>query len=117
MLIFAYNGAGTGIGDWISTHVHLVAHADDTTAARAAALYGLALTTGRIISIWALRRFGNTRVLTAAVALAATGAALIVFGGSIVELILIGVAMVGLGQSSRRSLPSADSSSQRCAAQ
>jgi fucose permease len=97
VLIFMYNGAGTGIGDWISTHVQLVGGASIETAARVAALYGIALTTGRIISIGALRKFGNTRVLTVAIGLATLGAALIVLGGPVVEIVMVGVAMVGVG--------------------
>ncbi len=97
VLIFAYNGAGTGIQDWISTHMELVGHTSVETAARAAALYGLALTTGRVVSVFALRKLGNTRVLAAAISLATIGAALIVFGGSAVDLIMVGVAMVGVG--------------------
>jgi fucose permease len=97
VLIFTYNGAGTGIQDWISTHVRLVGHANVDTAARVAALYGLSLMTGRIISVGALRKFGNTRVLSGAIGLATVGAALIVFGGSVVEVIMVGVALVGVG--------------------
>ncbi len=97
VLIFMYNGAGTGIGDWISTHAQLVAHSTEESAAGLASLYGFALTGGRLISIVALRQFGNRRVLIGAVGLATIGSSLILLAGPTIGLVSIGVLMVGVG--------------------
>ncbi len=97
LLLFLYNGAGSGLADWLATHLQLVASAGVDTASQVTALYGLAITAGRIISIEALRRFGNMSVLTLAIGIATVGAALIVLGNAQVGLITAGVLMVGIG--------------------
>ncbi len=97
VLIFSYSGAGNGMSDWLYTHMQLAAHSDADTASRVTSLYWLALTAGRIINIFTLRKFSNLRVLTVGLGAAAVGAALIVFGGAQVGLITLGVLMVGLG--------------------
>jgi fucose permease len=97
LLLFLYNGAGSGLADWLATHLQLVAHTGVDTASQVTALYGLAITAGRIISIEALRRLGNMSVLTLAIGIATVGAALIVLGGAQVGMIAAGVLMVGIG--------------------
>ncbi len=96
-LLFLYNGAGSGIGDWIAPHVQLVANADPGSAAQVASIYGLALTAGRAIGVFALQRFGNMRVLGIAITLAVLGAAIILLGGATILVVSAGVALVGLG--------------------
>ncbi len=97
LLLFTYNGAGNGIGDWIATHLQTVARATPDNAAQYAALYGLALTAGRAISIVALSRFGNMRVMAAAIGISMVGAALILLAGAQTGAVAVGVALVGLG--------------------
>jgi fucose permease len=97
LLLFLYNGAGSGLADWLAVHLQLVARTGVDTASQVTALYGLAITAGRIISIEALRRLGNMNVLTLAIGLATAGATLIVLGGAQTVLIVAGVLMVGIG--------------------
>jgi fucose permease len=97
LLLFTYNGAGNGIGDWIATHLQLVALATPDTAAQVSSLYGLALTSGRVLSIVTLRRFGNMRVMAISIGISIVGAALILIAGKQVGLAALGVALVGLG--------------------
>ncbi|MCC7447951.1 MAG: MFS transporter [Anaerolineae bacterium] len=97
VLIFSYSGAGNGMSDWLYTHMSLAARTDNDTASRVTSLYWLALTAGRIINIFTLRKFTNLRVLTVGLSVSAVGAALILFGGAQVALITLGVVLVGLG--------------------
>lgn len=97
VLLLMYNGAGNGMSDWIAPHLQLVAGATPVSAAQIAALYGLALTTGRAIGVIALKRLGNLRVLTLGLGLAVLGSAIIVASGPTVGFVALGVAMVGLG--------------------
>jgi len=97
VLLFMYNGAGNGMSDWIAPHLQLVAGASPGAAAQIAALYGLALTTGRAIGVVVLKRLGNMPVLALGIGLAVVGAALIVMAGPTVGLVAVGVAMVGFG--------------------
>jgi fucose permease len=97
LLLFTYNGAGNGIGDWIATHLQLVARAPADSAAQVTSLYGLALTAGRAISIVVLSRFGNMRVMAVAVGISIVGAALILLAGAQTGAVAVGVALVGLG--------------------
>ncbi|HVO70144.1 MAG TPA: MFS transporter [Aggregatilineaceae bacterium] len=97
LLLFMYNGAGSGMSDWLPTHLQLVAHSGVDAAAQVTSLYGLSLTIGRILSIGALRQFGNMRVLAVAIGVAVVGAGLITFGGAQIGLVTVGVVMVGLG--------------------
>jgi fucose permease len=97
VLIFAYNGAGSAMDTWIFTHARLVALSDVAEASRIASLYWIALTAGRTICVFALRRFGNMFIMRVGVGLSVIGSGLIVLAGSQSLLIAIGVAMVGLG--------------------
>ncbi len=97
LLLFMYNGAGSGIADWIAPHLQLVASINASSASQVASLYGLMLTTGRAISVVALHRLGNLRALTLALTLALLGAGLIVLSGPAVGPVAVGVALVGLG--------------------
>ncbi len=97
LILFTYNGAGNAFADWIATHLRLAASASVYTAAQVTSLYGLSLTIGRGISIGALRKFGNMAVLAVALGLATIGSALIVFVGSQVALVAVGIVLVGLG--------------------
>lgn len=97
LMIFLYNGAGSGMGDWLFTHMRLVGNADQETASRITSLYWLALTGGRILSIFLLSRLGNARVLGGALSLATVGAALLLLARPQIGLAALGVALVGLG--------------------
>jgi fucose permease len=97
VLIFAYNGAGSAMDTWIFTHARLVALSDVAEASRIASLYWIALTAGRTICVFALRRFGNIPIMRVGVGLSVVGSVLIVLAGSQSVLIAIGVGMVGLG--------------------
>lgn len=96
-LIFMYSGAGTGLSDWLFTHVRLVALADVETASQITSLYWLALTGGRILSIFVLHRIGSMTTMGIGLTFSTIGAALVVLGGRQIPLIAIGVALIGLG--------------------
>jgi fucose permease len=97
LLIFLYNGAGTGVADWIYTHLQLVANADVNAASQITSLFWAALTGGRLLTIPVLRRFGEIPTLIGALVIATIGAILIVAAGANVPLIALGVVLVSAG--------------------
>ncbi len=96
-LIFMYAGAGTGLSDWLFTHLRLVANANVDTASGITSLYWIGLTGGRVVSIFVLRRLGSLLTMQISLALSTIGAVLLVVSGTQIVLIAIGVVLIGVG--------------------
>ena len=97
VLIFVFNGANAGIADWIYVHAELVASANANAAAQITSLYWIGITGGRLLSMIAMQKLSDRRVLWIGVLIALVGSACIISYGSQVSFLALGVGLVGLG--------------------
>jgi FHS family Na+ dependent glucose MFS transporter 1 len=94
-LLLLYVGVESGLGGWITVHMNRTTPLSLETAALAASGFWLALTIGRLVTVWLGMRLSGMRILAFSMGGALAGSLLLVLGIGSIPLSAAGVLLTG----------------------
>lgn len=94
-LLLIYVGIENGLGGWVTVYMNRTTSLSLETAALAASAFWLALTAGRLVTVWLGMRLTGMRILALSMGGALAGSLLMVLGRGSIPLSVAGILLTG----------------------